>query len=148
LGNLSAPANSVAIFNGLCDVASPTGYCTNDFVTPIALNDARFIVDPAIRTGLVGRNTLRAPTLNRFDASLTKAFGIPFTKWESDKFEIRMDFFNLFNHPIFTWDAASVGGNSDGDVFNTFFNQPELNGGPNTTLRSFRSGRIQLRYSF
>jgi outer membrane receptor protein involved in Fe transport len=148
LGNPNAPRNSVAIFNDLCDVPSPTGYCTNDFVTPIALNDARFIVDPAIRTGIVGRNTLRAPTLNRFDVSLTKAIGLPITPWEGDKFEIRLDFFNVFNHPIFTWDAASVGGNSDGDVFNTFFNQPELNGGPNTTLRSSRSGRIQLRYSF
>jgi hypothetical protein len=146
LGNLSAPANSVAIFNDLCDVPSPTGYCTNDFVTPIALGDARYIVDPAIRTGLAGRNTLRAPTLNRFDVSLMKSIKMPYL--ENHRFEIRMDFFNVFNHPIFTWDAASVGGNSDGDVFNTFFNQPELNGGPNTTLRSFRSGRIQLRYVF
>lgn len=148
ISNPNAPRNSVAIFNGLCDVESPTGYCRNDFVTPIALSDAYFVVDPDIRTGLVGRNTLRAPTLNRFDVSLTKAIGMPFTPWEGDKFEIRVDFFNVFNHPIFTWDAASVGGNSDGDVFNTFFNQPELNGGPNNTLRSFRSGRIQLRYSF
>jgi outer membrane receptor protein involved in Fe transport len=148
ISNPNAPRNSVAIFNDLCDVASPTGYCKNDFVTPIALSDARFVVDPAIRTGIVGRNTLRAPTLNRFDVSLTKAIKVPFTPWENDKFEIRVDFFNVFNHPIFTWDAGSVGGNSDGDVFNTFFNQPELNGGPNTTLRSYRSGRIQLRYSF
>jgi outer membrane receptor protein involved in Fe transport len=148
LNNLSAPRNSVAISNDLCDVASPTGFCANDFVTPIALADARFVVDPTIRTGLVGRNTLRAPTLNRLDLSLTKAISVPFTKWEGDKFEIRVDFFNVFNHPIFTWDAATVGGNSDGDVFNPFFNQPELNGGPNTTLRSFRSGRIQVRYSF
>ncbi len=148
INNPNAPRNSVAIFNDLCDVPSPTGYCTNDFVTPIALADARFVVDPAIRTGIVGRNTLRAPTLSRFDASLAKAFKVPFTHLENDKLEIRVDFFNLFNHPIFTWDAGSVGGLSDGDVFNTFFNQPELNGGPNTTLRSFRSGRIQLRYSF
>jgi Cna protein B-type domain./TonB-dependent Receptor Plug Domain. len=148
LFNPNAPRNSVAIFNDLCDVPSPTGYCSNDFVTPIALNDARFVVDPSIRTNIVGRNTLRAPTLNRFDVSLTKAIKVPFTRWENDKFEIRMDFFNVFNHPIFTWDAASVGGNSDGDVFNRFFNEPELNGGPNTTLRSSRSGRIQLRYSF
>jgi outer membrane receptor protein involved in Fe transport len=148
ISNPNAPRNSVAIFNDLCDVASPTGYCTNDFITPIALNDARFVVDPNIRTGLVGRNTLRAPTMNRFDVSLQKAIGMPFTPWENDKFEIRVDFFNVFNHPIFTWDAGSVGGLSDGDVFNTFFNQPELNGGPNNTLRSSRSGRIQLRYSF
>jgi len=148
VNNPNAPANSVAIFNGLCDVVSPTGYCANDFVTPIALSDARFVVDPAIRTGIVGRNTLRAPSWNRLDLSLTKAIKMPFTPWEDDKFEIRVDFFNVFNHPIFTWDAGSVGGLSDGDVFNTFFNQPELNGGPNTTLRSFRSGRIQLRYVF
>jgi hypothetical protein len=145
LNNPNAPRNSVAIFNDLCDVPSPTGYCTNDFVTPIALNDARFVVDPNIRTGIVGRNTLRAPTLNRFDVSLSRAIKLP---WEGHRFEIRMDFFNVFNHPIFTWDAASVGGLSDGDVFNQFFNQPELNGGPNTTLRSYRSGRIQLRYVF
>jgi outer membrane receptor protein involved in Fe transport len=148
LNNPNAPRNSVAIFNDLCDEPSPTGYCTNDFVTPIALSDARFVVDPAIRDGIVGRNTLRAPTMNRFDVSLTKAIGMPFTPWEGDKFEIRVDFFNVFNRPVFTWDAATVGGNSDGDVFNTFFNQPELNGGPNNVLRSFRSGRIQLRYSF
>lgn len=148
LNNPNAPRSSVAIFNDLCDVPSTTGYCASDFVTPIALSDARFVVDPTIRTGLVGRNTLRAPTLSRLDLSLTKAIKMPFKRWEDHKFEIRMDFFNVFNHPIFTWDAASVGGNSDGDVFNTFFNQPELNGGPNTTLRSFRSGRIQLRYSF
>jgi len=146
LNNPNAPRNSVAIFNDLCDVPSPTGYCTNDFVTPIALNDARFVVDPNIRTGLVGRNTLRAPTLNRFDVSLMKAIKMPWL--EDHRLEIRMDFFNVFNHPIFTWDAASVGGLSDGDVFNQFFNQPELNGGPNTTLRSYRSGRIQLRYVF
>jgi len=148
LNNPNAPRNSVAIFNDLCDVPSPTGYCTNDFVTPIALNNARYVVDPNIRTGLAGRNTLRAPTLNRFDVSLSRAIKVPFTRWEDDKFEIRMDFFNVFNHPIFTWDAGSVGGLSDGDVFNQFFNQPELNGGPNTTLRSYRSGRIQLRYVF
>lgn len=148
ISNPNAPRNSVAIANALCDVDSPTGYCTNDFVTPIALNDARFVVDPSIRTGIVGRNTLRAPAWNRLDLSLTKAIGMPFTPWEGDKFEIRVDFFNVFNRPIFTWDAATVGGFSDGDVFNTFFNQPELNGGPNNVLRSFRSGRIQLRYSF
>ena len=148
ISNPNAPANSVAIANALCDVESPTGYCRNDFVTPIGLNDARFVVDPAIRTGIVGRNTLRSPSWNRLDLSLTKAIGMPFTPWENDKFEIRVDFFNVFNRPIFTWDAATVGGLSDGDVFNTFFNQPELNGGPNNVLRSSRSGRIQLRYSF
>ncbi|HKG45193.1 MAG TPA: carboxypeptidase regulatory-like domain-containing protein [Pyrinomonadaceae bacterium] len=148
ISNPNAPRNSVAIANALCDVDSPTGYCTNDFVTPVALNDARFLVDPNIRTGIVGRNTLRAPMWNRLDLSLTKAIGMPFTPWEGDKFAIRVDFFNVLNRPIFTWDANTEGGFSDGDIFNTFFNQPQLNGGPNDTLRTSRSGRIQLRYSF
>lgn len=161
VSNPNAPRNSVAFANSVAESdlgfdfdpstpafdPSPTGYF-NINGSPINLADARFVVDPNIRTGIVGRNTLRAPTLNRFDVSLSKAIGLPFTPWENDKFEIRVDFFNVFNHPTFTWDAASVGGLSDGDVFNTFFNQPELNGGPNNTLRSFRSGRIQLRYSF
>jgi outer membrane receptor protein involved in Fe transport len=160
VNNPNAPRNSVAFSNSVApDLGfdldpstpgfdpSPTGYWNISGV-PINLADARFVVDPNIRTGLVGRNTLRAPSLSRFDVSLTKAIKVPFTRWENDKFEIRVDFFNVFNHPIFTWDTATFGGLSDGDVFNTFFNQPELNGGPNTTLRSFRSGRIQLRYSF
>jgi outer membrane receptor protein involved in Fe transport len=161
LNNPNAPRNVVAFSNSIApdlgfdfdpstpDVfdPSPTGFFSVSGV-PINLDAARFLVDPDVRTGIVGRNTLRAPSFNRFDVSLTKAIKMPFTPWEDDKFEIRVDFFNVFNHPIFTWDAASVGGFSDGDVFNTFFNQPELNGGANTTLRSFRSGRIQLRYVF
>ena len=160
LNNPNSPRNSVAFSNSIgpdlgfdLDPStpafdpSPTGYWNINGV-PMNLSDARFLVDPDVRTGLVGRNTLRAPRFSRFDVSLTKAIGMPFTPWENDKFEIRVDFFNVFNRPIFTWDAAAVGGLSDGDVFNTFFNQPELNGGPNNTLRSFRSGRIQLRYSF
>src|SRR6185295_13852966 len=87
ISNPNAPANSVAIANSFCNVDSPTGYCKNDFVTPIALNDARFVVDSNIRTGLVGRNTLRAPSWNRLDLSLTKAIGMPWTPWEGDKFE-------------------------------------------------------------
>jgi outer membrane receptor protein involved in Fe transport len=161
VSNPNAPRNSVAFSNDIAESdlgfdadpttpafdPSPTGYFDINGV-PIILANSRFVVDPNIRTGLVGRNTLRAPVLNRFDVSLAKAIGMPFTPWEGDKFEIRVDFFNVFNHPIFTWDRALVGGFSDGNVFNQFFNQPELNGGPNTTLRSFRSGRIQLRYSF
>lgn len=147
INNFNAPANSVAISNDLCDEASPTGYCKSDFVTPINLVDARYVVDPAVRTGIAGRNTLRAPRSSRLDVSLNRAIRVPFLP-ENHKFDIRVEFFNVLNHPLFTWDAATEGGLSDGDVFNTFFNQPELNGGPNDTLRTFRAGRIQVRYSF
>jgi hypothetical protein len=72
------------------------------------------------------------------DLSLGRSFKIPFTKWESDRFEIRVEFFNVLNHPSFTYDLYFA----DGNVFNTDFAQPRENEGTN------RTGRIQLRYSF
>ena len=147
INNPVAPPNSVAISNAINGTSSPTGYSDangND----ISLTNARYVVDSNIRTGIAGRNTLRAPNLQRLDLSLNRAIRLPFG--ENHKLDIRVEFFNVLNHPIFTWDAGTNGGLSNGDVFNPFFNQPRLNGGP-TTANSFdtsRSGRIQLRYSF
>lgn len=147
ISNPNAPRNSVAISNAINGTTSATGYSDargND----ISLANARYVVDSNIRTGLAGRNTLRAPNMQRFDLSLNRAIRMPYS--EKHKLDIRVEFFNVFNHPIFTWDAATNGGLSDGDVFNVFFNQPRLNGGP-TGPNSFgtsRSGRIQVRYSF
>ena len=61
--------------------------------------------------------------------------------FEKHALEIRFEFFNVFNHPQFTW-----GSPSDGDVTNPFFNQPTLNDGGVGGYG--RYGRIQLRYSF
>jgi hypothetical protein len=70
--------------------------------------------------------------------SLARAFKIPFTPWESDRLEIRFEFFNVLNRPSFTYDLYW----SDGNVLNTDFAQPRENEGTN------RFGRVQIRYSF
>jgi outer membrane receptor protein involved in Fe transport len=137
INNPNAPVDSVAFTNAFNGTASTTGYSDvngND-INPA---NARFVVDPTLTSGFAGRNTLRSPYVSRLDLSLGRSFKIPFTKWESDRFEIRVEFFNVLNHPSFTYDLYFA----DGNVFNTDFAQPRENEGTN------RTGRIQLRYSF
>jgi hypothetical protein len=148
IANLFASPTSVGFANSLaanqgCD-ASATGFFDIN-CSPVTLNDVRYLVDPSIRTNIAGRNTLRAPGYNQFDMSLQRSFKIPFTPWEEDRFELRFDYFNVFNTPIFRFE---VGGLSDGDVTNPNFNRPELNSGVSVGTAGARSGRIQLRYVF
>ena len=148
ISNPSAPATSVAFANSLagafgCDT-SATGYFDLN-CNSVGLGSSRYVVDPTIRTGIAGRNTLRAPGYNTFDMSLQRSFKVPFTPMEQDRFEIRFDYFNVFNTPIFRWE---VGGLADGDVTNPFFNQPNLNSGVSVGTTGARSGRLQLRYVF
>lgn len=148
IANPLAPPTSVGFANSRagaqgCD-PSPTGFF--DFnCNPVTLNDVRYLVDPSIRTNIAGRNTLRAPGYNTFDMSLQRSFKVPFTPWEADRFEIRFDYFNVFNTPIFRFEA---GGLSDGDVTNPNFNRPDLNSGVSVGATGARSGRLQLRYVF
>jgi hypothetical protein len=148
IANPLAPATSVGFANSLaagqgCG-ASATGFFDIN-CNPVTLNDVRYLVDPSIRTNIAGRNTLRAPAYNTFDMSLQRSFKIPFTPWEEDRFEIRFDYFNVFNTPIFRFE---VGGLSDGDVTNPNFNRPDLNSGVSVGTSGARSGRLQLRYVF
>ncbi|MEW6127830.1 MAG: carboxypeptidase regulatory-like domain-containing protein [Acidobacteriota bacterium] len=138
LGNPNAPATSVAFANSLF------GFLGNGFVDldgkPIDPANARFLVDPANRVHLAGRNTLRGNRVNSFDASVNKAFHLPF---EGHRLEIRVDFFNLFNHANFSFANPGISSDlSNGDVTNPFFNNVRLNDGGN------RTGRIQVRYAF
>jgi hypothetical protein len=148
ISNPTAPATSVAFANSQAGVfgcgASATGYFDIN-CGPVALGSVRYVVDPAIRTGIAGRNTLRSPGYHTFDMSLQRSFKIPFTPWEQDRFELRFDYFNVFNTPIFRFE---VGGLSDGDVTNVFFNQPNLNSGISVGATGARTGRLQLRYVF
>ena len=135
VGNPDAPRSSVAFANSLGAFdPCPGGFCDING-NPINPQDARFIVDPDNRINIAGRNILRAPKTNDLDLSLNKSFRLPF---ETQKLEVRVEFFNVFNHPQFTWDLTQ----SNGDVTNPFFNRPDLNGGGS------RTGRIQVRYSF
>jgi hypothetical protein len=136
IGNPNAPADSVAFTNDFNGTESPTGF-SDIFGNDISPSNARFLVGFGL-PGIAGRNTLRSPHVQRLDTSLGRSFKLPFTPWESDRFEVRVEFFNVLNHPSFQFDNFW----SNGDVFNTDFNQPRENQG------TARSGRIQLRYSF
>ncbi|MBO0722219.1 MAG: TonB-dependent receptor, partial [Blastocatellia bacterium] len=153
INNPNAPANSVAIIDseevGFCGGPSPTGYCDAN-KQPIALANARYLVDPAVRTNIAGRNTLRADWTNRADASLTKSIRMPF---EGHRLDLRFEFFNIFNTANYTWAIPGSSDPSNGNVLNPFFNNVGLNDGgfsipANTGLRASRAGRIQVRYSF
>jgi hypothetical protein len=146
IANLNAPARSVGILASLFGLTSPTGYVDANG-DPINPANVRYIVDPAIRSNIAGRNILRGDKVNTMDLSLTKAFKLPF---EAHKLEVRFDVFNVFNHPNFTW-AILGSDNSNGDVTNPFFNNVKLNDGGITGPVGTpvgRYGRIQVRYSF
>jgi len=143
INNSNAAPNSVAILASLFGINSPTRYVDANG-SPVNPANAFYIVDPSIRTNIAGRNILRADRANRFDMSVNKGFKIPF---EGHRFDLRFEFFNLFNHSNFTWDGAV----SNGDVLNPFFNQVELNDGgiAGPTGNSVgRYIRLQARYSF
>jgi len=148
ISNPNAPATSVGFANSQAALvgcgASATGFVDIN-CNPVTLSSVRYVVDPAIRTGIAGRNTLRAPGYNTLDMSIQRSFKLPFTPMEQDRFEIRFDYFNVFNTPIFRFE---VGGLSDGDVTNPFFNQPNLNSGVSVGSTGARTGRLQLRYVF
>ena len=149
INNPNAPRNSVAIVDSFCDDPSPTGYCDANG-NPIQLANARYLVDPAVRTNIAGRNTLRSNWTNRADASLTKSIRMPF---EGHRLDLRFEFFNIFNHANYTWAIPGSSDPSNGDVLNPNFNNVGLNDGgfgipAGTGLRAGRSGRIQIRYAF
>lgn len=73
-------------------------------------------VDFQMLSGNLERNAGLTLPLYRFDVSLTKAFKIP--KWESASLELKLDAFNVFNHPLFISNDAN-------DVLN-FFSMPSL----------------------
>ncbi|HET6977016.1 MAG TPA: TonB-dependent receptor [Pyrinomonadaceae bacterium] len=141
ISNPNAPINSVGFSNVISGVNSPTGFSDVNG-NPVNAADVRFLVSESIRTGLAGRNTLRGPKQNRLDLSLTKSIDLGFTRFESDRFEIRFDYFNALNTPQF--------GPGVGDVTDTTFNDFRFNTG-NLLIGNVNGGRIgqfQLRYVF
>ena len=68
--------------------------------------------------GTIGRNTLRGPFRQRWDVSLAKSFPI---RWlgESGAFTLRGDFFQLFNHPVFSNPNSTVGLPGFGQILST-----------------------------
>jgi hypothetical protein len=141
ISNLNAPVNSVGFSNSISGTSSPTGFSDVNG-NPVDPQNVHFLVSESIRTGIAGRNILRGPRQNRLDLSLTKAINLGFTSLESDRIEIRFDYFNAFNTPQFA--------PGTGDVTDTTFNDFRFNTG-NLNIGNVNAGRIgqfQLRYVF
>ena len=69
--------------------------------------------------GNSGRNILRGPNQSRWDAGIFKKFSIPGLS-ETTNLEIRADFFNVLNHPVFGNPASTADiPASFGRIFNT-----------------------------
>jgi hypothetical protein len=136
ISNPNAPPTSVAFANSVLGIPG-SGFADING-NPVDPTTTRFLVDPANRANIAGRNTLRANRVNSFDASVNKTFKLPF---ERHRLELRVEFFNVFNHPNFTFAGVSSD-LSNGDVTNPFFNNVRLNSGGN------RTGRFQVRYAF
>jgi hypothetical protein len=138
ISNPNAPPTSVGFANSVLGI-SGNGFSDING-NPVNPANVRFLVDPANRTNIAGRNTLRGDRVNSLDCSVNKAFKLPF---EGHKLEFRVEFFNVLNHSNFTFADPNISSDlSNGDVTNPFFNNVRLNDGGN------RTGRIQVRYVF
>jgi hypothetical protein len=74
---------------------APSGASTSG---PVDSIDKKTPVDFQFLSGNLARDAGRTLPLYRFDVSLSKAFKIP--KWESGSLELKLDVFNVFNHPL------------------------------------------------
>ena len=80
--------------------AAPAGASTSGPVDSFAGTP----VDFQYIEGNLARNAGQSLALYRFDLSMTRGFKIP--KWESAGLELKMDVFNVFNHPLFIFNNS------------------------------------------
>ena len=146
VSNPNAPANSVGFSNFISEnfisgATSPTGFVDLNG-NPVNPGDVRFLVSEAVRTGLAGRNISAWSKAESVGSEFDEVDRSKFTPMESDRFEIRFDYFNALNTPQFA--------PGTGDVTDTTFNDFRFNTG-NLLIGNVNGGRIgqfQLRYVF
>ena len=68
------------------------------------INPAAFSIPAPGTPGNLGRNTLRGPKLHNLDLSLIKAQRVG-----EGRLELRVEFFNIFNHPNFSIPNSVMG---------------------------------------
>jgi hypothetical protein len=83
---------------------------------PVDSIDRKTPVDFQFISGNLGRNAGQSDPLYRFDITVGKTFNIP--TWETAKLELKLEVFNVFNHPLFIL-------NNGNDVLN-FLSLPKL----------------------
>ena len=95
-GPLLCPARPVAYFGGAGDDTSNEAFITG---SNFPGGGARFFstAAPGNRPPGVGRNSFRGPRYFNIDMSLTKRFGLPDFLGEGANFEVKANFFNVFN---------------------------------------------------
>ncbi len=78
-----------------------------DYITGDMFSAADFPTPTPGTNGTLGRNTFRGPGFAQTDATLAKNFSLPFFFGEPAHFQIRGDFFNLFNRVNLNgWDTT------------------------------------------
>jgi hypothetical protein len=97
---VASTANPAVAATNACGITTVgTLFYTNPDAAGACINpaEARFIgiLAGSGRTGNLGRNTERTPSVNFFDMNFTKRVRIT----ETTRVEFRTEFFNIFNHP-------------------------------------------------
>ena len=81
-------------------------------ITQCPANPCYFSMPGAGSIGNVGRNAFYGPHYTDFDLSLQKNFPVS----EGKRFQLRAEFFNLFNHPNFNLPTGNLGSSSAGKI--------------------------------
>lgn len=80
-------------------------------------NPAAYAAPAPLTFGKNKRDSLYEPGVNDVDLSLAKSWALP--RWESGKFQLRMDATDLFNHPGFQDPNATIGNSGIGQITGT-----------------------------
>ena len=147
-GVRAVPAIATATPNA-CKVAAGTLFYTNPDAGGACINPATAqyigLLAGTGRRGSLGRNTLRTPGQNNWNLNILKRVNVG----EGKFFELRTEFYNVFNHPQYgTASVSPFSPGSTGVPANVFtsaggqFLHPEFSDGGGRVIR------YQLKFSF
>jgi len=93
---------------------TPGGNCVNNqnVVVPCQVNGAPNPAAAGAAIGNVGRNTFRGPFQQNWDLSITKNTKVT----EATSVDFRAEFFNAFNHPVFSGPQSGGFGSATGNL--------------------------------
>jgi hypothetical protein len=93
---------------------TPGGNCVNNqnVVVPCQINGAPNPAAAGAAIGNVGRNTFRGPFQQNWDLSITKNTRVT----EASSVDFRAEFFNAFNHPVFSGPQSGGFGSATGNL--------------------------------
>src|SRR5258707_1829454 len=93
---------------------TPGGNCVNNqnVVVPCQINGAANPAAAGAAIGNVGRNTFRGPFQQNWDLSITKNTKVT----EATSVDFRAEFFNAFNHPVFSGPLSGGFGSATGNL--------------------------------